>query len=497
MARGWWIVVLCAVIGLAAAGAVTATIEPSYQSTVRFLVVSPQVQGQSAFQSNELSKGRVLSYAALVKGDKFLERLIQGNSAGVAVAEAQQAVSASGDKDTLLLTVVTAMPDAGKAMAVASAIAANFGPAINELEEKATATPNPLPQTVLKIVAGPTPTGAPVSPRVTLNLALGAALGAALGIALTVVRRRMRRSLRTPQEIELAAGLTLLARFPRWNAATSLGGKPLTGSLSLRGILDNDSESMIEEAGQRLRTNLDFLPLEARIHTVTVTSTTAGEGKSTVALLLARAWAEAGHKVLLIEADLRHPRLAADLGLKKSAGVANLLAGQLPQSQVVQPTQQAGLFALAAGNAPLRPTESLASAAMKALFPEIGSGFDKVVIDAPPMLPLSDAAILAAMSDGAVIVVGHERVRREELAAGVENLRSVDSRLLGVVVNGLPERMTEFHRRGIKRSRQEPRPEAAEKEVAAGKEKALTNQEAAPQRPPAAQQDAVLPRRRS
>lgn len=449
--RGWWMVVLCALAGAFAASAITSTIQPTYQSTVRFLVVSPPVQGQSALQSDELSRGRIASYAALVESDKFVGRIVQGNTAGVTPWEALQAISASSDRDTLLLTVVVTMEDAAKATATGAAVAANFGAAVNELEENRGASNQPAaPQTLLKVVAGPTTADEPISPKDNLNVGLGTLAGAVLGIAAAVVRRRVNRSLQTPEQVEEATGLTLLARVPASRAAKSL-----------RKLLDKRPDSLADEAARRLRTNIDFIPVTPQLRTLTVTSATSGEGKSTVSLLLAKTWAEAGNKVLLVEADLRHARLAVDLGLGKTTGLSNVLTGQLPD-RVIQKTAQDGLYALAGGTLPLRPTELLAGPRMRSLLQELSGEFDKVIVDATALQPLSDAALLAAMTDGTVVVVRHEHVSHDVLTAALENLRAVDSQLLGVVVNALPARLCEHHRRGLPRIRRTRRADNSE-----------------------------------
>src|SRR4029453_4525438 len=167
-------------------------------------------------------------------------------------------------------TVVVTMPDSAKTFATASAIATNFGPAVNELEEsRAPATA----QTVLKVVSGPTEPGEQVSPRESLNLGLGVLVGAALGIGISVARRMLDRSLKSPEQIEAATGLPVLSRIPYRRSAKSLDR-----------ILEKHPESLMDESARRLRTNIDYLPQVPHLHSLTVTSATAGEGKSTVAL---------------------------------------------------------------------------------------------------------------------------------------------------------------------------------------------------------------------
>ncbi|OFI38951.1 hypothetical protein BIU82_16745 [Arthrobacter sp. SW1] len=445
IARGWWIVLLCAVAGLGAAWVVTDNMPPQYQSTVRFLVVSPPVTGQSALQSDELSRGRIATYAALVKNDLFVDRLLKDSGIGLDGTQAQESISASSDRDTLLLTVVVTMPDASQAVATASAIAKNFGPAVNELEEGR--RPEGSSQTVLKVVSGPTPEDAPVAPRVGLNLGLGLLLGVAVGIGIAVGRRLMDHSLRTPEQVETATGLPLLARIPYSSTARSLGR-----------LLRRRPDSLVDEAGRRLRTNVDHLSgaemfQAQRLQAVTVTSATAGEGKSTAALLLAKAWAESGHTVLLLETDLRHPQLALEIGLAKTTGLSNVLSGQLPLDKVIQHTSFEGLHCIGAGTVPMQPTELLGSKLTPRVLEALKERYSRIVIDATALQPLSDGAVMGSLADGVVLVVRHEKVTRQVLAAAIGNLRAVDSRILGVALNALPDRFAEAHRRAAPRTR--------------------------------------------
>ncbi|WP_426302609.1 polysaccharide biosynthesis tyrosine autokinase [Arthrobacter sp. R-11] len=449
IARGWWIVLLCAVVGLGAAWVVTENMQPQYQSTVRFLVVSPPITGQSALQSDELSRGRIATYAALVKNDLFVDRLLKDSGIPLDGAQAQEAISASSDRDTLLLTVVVTMPDAKQAVATATAIAKNFGPAVNELEEGR--KPNSASQTVLKVVSGPTPEDAPVAPRVGLNLGLGLLLGVALGIGIAVGRRLMDHSLRTPEQVEAATGLPLLARIPLAPAARNLDR-----------LLGRRPDSLVDEAGRRLRTNVDHLTQSQHLHSVTVTSATAGEGKTTAAFLLAKAWAESGHTVLLLEADLRRPEIALELGLAKTTGLSNVLSGQLPLDKVIQRTAFEGLHALGAGTVPLQPTELLGSKQTPLVLAALKERYSRIVVDATSLQPLSDGAMMGALTDGVVLVVRHEKITRQVLASGIENLRAVDSRILGVALNALPDRLAEAHRRGGPRTRRAHRAETVD-----------------------------------
>lgn len=430
IARNWLLVLICLVTGVAVAWGVTARATPVYQSTVKFYVVSPPSTGQSSLQSLELSRGRIASYASLIKSDKFVEGLVSSSSTGLSAAEIAESVSASADQDTLMLTVVVSLPDPAKASQVAREIVSGLNQALDEVGAGRTQSGGG--QTVLNVVAGPTDETDPVSPRLSLNLALGALLGLGAGIGIAVARRMMDHTLRTPAEVEEASGLPLLARIPVSAEARKFSD-----------VLDRRPASLLDEAARRLRTNMDHLTAMPASGVVLISSARPGEGKTTVALMLARAWADAGEKVLLVEADLRRPRLATELKLPNGLGLAEVLAGRAGLSGAIQKTASDRLHIVAAGSVPGNPTELLAGQAMAAALGEMRSSYSRVILDAPAMQPFSDAALLAVQADSTVLVVRYQKVTRELLGASLRNLELVKGTVAGTVLNALPLRLSE------------------------------------------------------
>jgi capsular exopolysaccharide synthesis family protein len=169
-----------------------------------------------------------------------------------------------------------------------------------------------------------------------------------------------------------------------------------------------------------------------------VTSAVADEGKSTTAVNLAAAFAEIGSRVLLIEGDLRRPRIAHFLGIEGAAGLSNVLAGQVEFDDVVQRWGDRSLFVLPSGALPPNPSELLGSAAMSALIAEQRRRFDMIVIDTPPLLPVTDAAVVAVKVDGTIMVVRSGGTTGAEVTRAVAALRTVDARLLGCVLTMHP-----------------------------------------------------------
>ena len=186
-----------------------------------------------------------------------------------------------------------------------------------------------------------------------------------------------------------------------------------------------------------LRTNLSFIDVDQPAKAFVVTSSVPGEGKSTIATNAAIAMASAGQKVLLIDGDLRRPQVAELLGLEPTVGLTTALVGMRELEESIQHHAQSGLDVLTSGRLPPNPAELLQSKAMHELVDTVRARYDVTIIDAPPLLPVTDAALMASLTDGAVLIVRHGKTTRDQLTGAVERLRSVGSAPLGVVFNML------------------------------------------------------------
>jgi capsular exopolysaccharide synthesis family protein len=188
---------------------------------------------------------------------------------------------------------------------------------------------------------------------------------------------------------------------------------------------------------------LQFLDIADRPKTIVVTSSLPGEGKSTTAVNLAITLADAGSRVALVDADLRRPSIAEYMGLEGEVGLTTVLIGQADLQDALQPWGDRHLHVLTSGQVPPNPSELLGSRSMATLLTQLASQYDMVLIDTPPLLPVTDAAILAKITGGAVVVAGAGTVQRQQLADGLGSLEDVGARVLGVVLNRLAHKQTD------------------------------------------------------
>ena len=189
------------------------------------------------------------------------------------------------------------------------------------------------------------------------------------------------------------------------------------------------------EAFRTIRTNVLFSSAQEGSRTIVVTSTGPGEGKTTVASNLAIGFAQAGQRVILIDADMRRPRVHEVFGHAQEPGLSNLMVGNAKASQSVQKTGVPGLWVLPAGHLPPNPAELLGSQRFRDFLVSLHAHFDLIIVDSPPVMAVTDAAIAAHASSGVVFVVGSEMTSRHTARAAVDQLIQGRAHFIGAVLN--------------------------------------------------------------
>jgi capsular exopolysaccharide family len=242
------------------------------------------------------------------------------------------------------------------------------------------------------------------------------------------LRRALDQRIRTRDDATKATG------------ASILGVLPVSDDLNEENIVNGNTDDHIaQESIRQLRTNLRFVNVDTPPRSFIVTSAVPGEGKSTVSLSLARAMADAGSPVILIDADLRRPTVAKKLKLDAKVGLTQVLAGQVEIANAVHQLGDSNLFVLPAGRIPPNPSELLGSDKMRQLINELSEEFI-VVVDVPPLLPVTDASLLSHSVDGVILVGSIGRSHREQMTEAANILKKVNANLLGMVLNRAPRK---------------------------------------------------------
>ncbi|MFL0246252.1 CpsD/CapB family tyrosine-protein kinase [Candidatus Clostridium stratigraminis] len=204
-------------------------------------------------------------------------------------------------------------------------------------------------------------------------------------------------------------------------------------------------KSQAAEAFRTLRTNIQFSSLDEELRTIVITSTQPGEGKSTVISNLGITMAQSGKKVLLIDCDLRKPTIHKKLGITNQDGLTTLLAKEKSFLEAVRTTNINNFFVLTSGPIPPNPAELLGSKKMRALIEELKGQFDVILFDAPPVLAVTDAQILATYCDGVVFVASFGQAEKQALVTAKELINKVGGKLIGVVINKIPNNSRSYY----------------------------------------------------
>jgi tyrosine-protein kinase len=424
--RRWRAITVVAVAGLVAAGAVTTATTAVYQASTQ-VFVSLRGTGSSAsnaYQDNLFSQQRVKSYIKIANSPAVTGPVVERLRLDLTPRQLAGRITASAPPDTVLIDINVRDRAPSQARDVANAVASQFAQVVGSLESPGRGLPSPVSVTVVRPAELPV---TPVAPRPALNLTLGLVVGLALGVGLAVLREVLDTSVKTTEDLQQLTGssaLGVIAFDPSAQRA------PLVGQA--------DPHSMRLEAFRTLRTNLRFVDVDNPPRVVVLTSSMANEGKSTTACNLAITLASAGARVILVEGDLRRPRVADYMGLEGAVGLTDVLIGRAGLDQVLQPWGDSPLSVLTGGALPPNPSEMLGSTQMTDLLAALRARADMVLIDTPPLLPVTDAAVLARECDGALVVIRQGRTTREQLTRALEALRSVDARVLGTVLNMAP-----------------------------------------------------------
>lgn len=429
--RSWWLVVALALLGAAAGGVLGYGATEIYAAHLSLYVSTPNSTGATAYSTDQVAQNRANSYALLVSSDDLAQRVISTTGLPLSPGTVAGEISGTAQLNTTLVDVTVKDPSPARALEIAKAIGTDFPTMAAELDR---GTPDTAIVAV-SVTSGPSVGSSPVSPRKKLEIAIGLGAGLLVGLAVAVIRALLDTSVRTVEE---------LAAVVRAPVVGSIGFD--TGAKKAPLVVGDSARSARGEAFRQLRTNLQFVDAAQPARVMVVTSSVEGEGKSTTAANLAVVYADSGTKVLLIDADLRRPKIADYLGIEGSAGLTSVLAGHLPLADAVQQWGTTSLSVLASGPIPPNPSELLGSLAMRALLSEVRAHYGLVIIDTPPVLPVTDASLLAAETDGAIVVFRYGKTRRGVLESTVRSLRTVNVNVLGCVLNMRPRKDAETSR---------------------------------------------------
>ena len=419
----WRLITACTLLGVLAALGVSLVMQPQYASQVTMFISARATDTQDAYQGNLLSAQKTKSYVALLTSQRLSDEVIRHVPVSTTPDELSKRITASAKPDTVLLTASVTDSSPQQAQMLAKAVGEQFVTLVTDLERP---SDGGAPTVNAKIVQPATLQMRPTAPDPPRYAAYGLFLGLVVGLAAAFMRNALDTTIKSAEQ------LTELTRLP--NLGT-VGYDPKASSRPL--IVHDHPHAPRAEAFRQIRTNLQYVDIDKAASLIAVTSSLPEEGKSTTLCNLAIASAQAGARVAVVEADLRRPNCSRYLGLEGAVGLTSVLIGRVPLSEALQPWGDM-LSVLSSGPTPPNPSELLASRRMQNVLKSLQDQFDVVFIDTPPVLPVTDAAVLAAHCDGALLVVQHGRATRDHVTSSLASLSGVGARLFGTVVNMAP-----------------------------------------------------------
>ncbi|MBD8023752.1 polysaccharide biosynthesis tyrosine autokinase [Microbacterium gallinarum] len=428
--KNWIIILVLTVLGAAAGAAYSFAQTPKYQATTQ-LYVSVRSEGAATgdlVQGTTFARQIVASYVDVVNTALVLDPVIAELGLDTTATALSSQITASTPLNTVMIDITATDTDPEQAAAIADATAASLATAVQTTLEVPASADAASPVQVRTVQPAVVPS-TPSSPNTMLNIALGTLLGLALGIGIGVLRTVLDTRVRTLHDIEQLTTAPLLGGIAYDPGAQK---RPL--------IVHADPRSPRAESFRSLRTNLQFLNIEGGPRSFVVSSAGPGEGKSTTTANLAIALAETGARVALVDGDLRLPRVADYMGIEGGVGLTDVLIGRVELADALQKWGRGQLFVLTSGPIPPNPSELLGSVAMDHVLASLTEHFDYVIIDAPPLLLVTDAAVLSKKTRGVILAAASGKTRKHDLTGAIRSLETAGGQLLGLVVTMLPTR---------------------------------------------------------
>lgn len=274
-----------------------------------------------------------------------------------------------------------------------------------------------------------------VSPRMKLNVAVAALLAMLLGMGLAFLLDYLDRTIKTAEDVERLVGAPLLGIIPVVSEVPTGDDAKATRTRDL--YVFNNPTSRAAECCRSIRTNILFSSADRPMNTITVSSPRPREGKTTTTIYMGTIMAQSGQRVLLVDTDLRRPRLHKSLGVSKNRGLTNLILGDAQIEDVIKTTDIPNLYVLPCGPQPPNPAELLLSNRFKQVLAELEARFDRILLDSPPVLAVTDAVVLARLSSGVMLVAQAGKTLLDDISHAARQFRDVEAPILGVILNDM------------------------------------------------------------
>lgn len=416
---------------IAVLGAVVATayVTPVYEATTTLLLSQRQIVIQDnpsaveTYQAVLLSERLAKTYSKMIEGRTLAQKVgrkldLEGSIDGV-----WQGVRAEPVPDTQLVKVTVDYDDPLVAWRVANTIGAVISREVGRLETSGVAGEPLIRVSVVERARRP---ATPIRPKPVLNVTLAFLIGMAFSAGYAFVLEYLDVTIKHAEDVQQAVDLPVLGQIPALELAKSEADEV---------VVCSKPKSSTAEAYRALRTGVQYLNFDQRLKVLALTSPGPREGKTTLTANLAAALAQSGARVVALSADLRRPKLHRLFRLDDETGLSNCLAGVAGQDQILKKTSVRGLSVIPSGPVPPNPAELLGSQRMRDLIGTLRDQADYIIVDCPPALAVTDAAVLAPLVDGFLLVASAGETTKGAAKQVKDTLAGLGARLAGVVVN--------------------------------------------------------------
>lgn len=422
--RQWIVIVALTIVGAGAAFGYARTLPPEYSSTAAVMVI-PQ-RGDS---TNELVQGSsyvqslVQTYAVLASSPLVLTPVIDELGLDETATQLAKRVSVVNTLNTVVIEISVTDTGRERAQDITAAITDSLIAAVADVSPS-DAEDNPAVR--LETIAPARMPQAPIGPNTRLITIIGAAIGLALGVAYALLRRALGTRITERGDIAAVTDAPVLGEIVAWRR-----------SYTILSTMLRSRDSRSAESFRGLAANLKYVAVDRQLQVVMMTSSAPHEGKSSVSIGLAAALAEAGHSVLVIDADLRRSSVATQLQLEGAIGVTSILVGDVSFEEAVQRSPSMNIDIIAGGATAPNPGQLITSHRLRDLVEEARERYEYVIIDSAPALVVSDALRLADLADGVLVVTRSGVTRRKQIIAVLATLKSTHKDVVGIVLNAV------------------------------------------------------------
>ncbi|MCD2440998.1 polysaccharide biosynthesis tyrosine autokinase [Agromyces sp. SYSU K20354] len=425
--KRWYIVLAATILGGAGAFAASSTVTPIYHSTASlYFSLRTASSGSDINQGSAYTQAQMLSFAQLATSALVLDPAAAELDRGFSTIELRRMMSVTIPQNTVILDINVGTTDPERAALVANTVAASLVAAVNEvapIDSDGAATVS------ARSIEPATPAIFQSAPNKQQDAFLGAVIGFLLSSVAVVLASALDTRVRSETALKAITELPLLGSIEQ----TPLSSDP-------RPVAIRQPNGSAAESFRQVRSGLRFASASHETRSLAITSSVPAEGKTWLAANLSFVLAETGKRVLLVDADLRKPRVADTFGLVGAVGLTTVLIDAIPLRSAVQAWPRSSLEILPSGAVPPNPAELLASERMKEIIQQLVDAYDLVVIDTAPVEAVADATMIAQQVDSVLIVADTRRVRRAQLASTIAVLERTGAHISGVVLNRVKAR---------------------------------------------------------